>query len=69
MKVTSVNGHVLVPDAISVRVQGCYFVVGYPGGEVFYNDQGREVFRVTGKKSFWQKVKEAYAKAISKAHL
>lgn len=61
MKISSINGHVDVPDAVSVRMSGAFFIVTCLSGTVCYNDQGREVFRVIGhKKTLWEKLKEVW---------
>jgi hypothetical protein len=51
MKVESINqtiGLELLQDVITgIRADGAYLVLTYRDREVYFNDQGREVFRVT----------------------
>jgi hypothetical protein len=60
LKVYSINN--LIPqkelEPIGWRVSGSFVMLEYSGFTVVYNDQGREVIRISEiKKSIWQKLK------------
>lgn len=72
MRVTSINEHIRHPEgAVFVRAEARYawFVISYDlkgqRVEVFYNSDGREVFKIEYRNSLWQKIKEFYADSDS----
>lgn len=47
MKVSSINETIRVTEGITdIRVDGSFIVLSYDATDVYYNDQGREVFAV-----------------------
>lgn len=60
MKAYSINN--LIPqkelEPLNWRVSGSFVILEYREFSVIYNDQGREVVRISGiKKSWWHKLK------------
>lgn len=64
MTILSANGPLRVPADKTfllrgIRVEGSWFVVSYRGKgllDVYYNAEGKEVFQVRRKFSFWERL-------------
>lgn len=68
MSVSSINDRIKPPkDAVFLRAgaREGWFVVTYGVGEkrveIYYNQMGREVFRVDFERTWWEKLKGLYA--------
>lgn len=59
LSITSINDRIpqmARETATGYRIEGCFFIIECAGGvEIFFNPEGKEIFRVTFKKKAWWK--------------